>query len=156
WGLALGLIGNIAFFAAYVWIVEKAMVGRITLGEMTMYLVVFRQAQQAVSSALTSLAGVYEDALYLENLDAFLNHPVAPQREGKTRGPDPQDGLRVEHLSFSYEGADRPALDDVSFHVAPGHTLAIVGHNGSGKSTLVKLLTRRYTPERGRILLDGL
>ncbi|MBZ0118491.1 MAG: ABC transporter ATP-binding protein/permease, partial [Sandaracinaceae bacterium] len=156
WGLALGLVGNLAFFLAYVWIVHKATGGRVTIGQMTMYLVVFRQAQQAVTSLLSALGGVYEDALYLENLDAFLAHPDASREGHRKSVGSPQDGLRVENVSFTYANAERPALEDVSFHLRPGRTLAVVGHNGSGKSTLVKLLTRRYTPTSGRILLDGL
>ncbi|HJL17151.1 MAG TPA: ABC transporter ATP-binding protein [Sandaracinaceae bacterium LLY-WYZ-13_1] len=156
WGLVLGLLGTLAFFGAYVWIVLETVAGRLTLGQMTMYLVVFRQGQGAVTSALAAMGGIYEDALYLENLDEFLEHPV-PERSGvATEGPDPGDGLRVEGLAWRYPGATRAALEDVSFHLRPGRTLAVVGHNGSGKSTLVKLLTRRYVSDEGRILLDGL
>jgi ATP-binding cassette subfamily B protein len=71
------------------------------------------------------------------------------------RGPDPGDGIRFEHVTFFYPGADKPALEDISLHIRPGESLALVGENGSGKTTLIKLLTRLYQPSSGRILLDG-
>jgi ATP-binding cassette subfamily B protein len=71
------------------------------------------------------------------------------------RGPDPGDGIRFEHVTFFYPGVEKPALDDVSLHIRPGESLALVGENGSGKTTLIKLLTRLYQPTSGRVLLDG-
>jgi ATP-binding cassette subfamily B protein len=64
--------------------------------------------------------------------------------------------VRFEGVSFTYPGATEPAVNDVSFHLRPGRSLALVGENGSGKTTLIKLLTRLYVPTAGRILLDGL
>ncbi|MBL7491609.1 ABC transporter ATP-binding protein [Frankia sp. AgB1.9] len=60
-----------------------------------------------------------------------------------------------DHVSFHYPGTDRNALVDVTFEVAAGETIAIVGRNGAGKSTLIKLLCRLYSPDEGRILIDG-
>lgn len=60
-----------------------------------------------------------------------------------------------DHVSFRYPGTDANALVDVSFEVAAGETIAIVGRNGAGKSTLIKLLCRLYSPDTGRILVDG-
>ncbi len=65
------------------------------------------------------------------------------------------DGIRLAHVSFSYPGSDRLALDDVSLHLPPGSVVAVVGENGAGKSTLVKLLAKLYEPSAGQILVDG-
>jgi ABC-type multidrug transport system fused ATPase/permease subunit len=122
---------------------------------MTMYVLVFKQGQSAVSSALSSISGMYEDNLYLSNLYEFLDAEVVPPRGKVTEGAEPGDGLRFENVSFTYPGSDSPALEGVSFHLPPGQKLALVGENGSGKTTLIKLLARLYTPSTGRILLDG-
>ena len=62
----------------------------------------------------------------------------------------------LDHLSFTYEGAPRPALNDVSFQIEDGEMIAIVGHNGSGKSTLAKHLNGLLLPSSGRVLVDGM
>ena len=64
--------------------------------------------------------------------------------------------LRFEHVDFSYPGSRISVLSDISFEIAPGETVAIIGATGSGKSTLVNLIPRFYDPVRGRILLDGI
>ncbi len=71
------------------------------------------------------------------------------------KGPQPEDGVRFEDVSFTYPGAEAPALEHITLHLKPGMSLALVGENGSGKTTLIKLLTRLYAPSSGRILLDG-
>jgi ATP-binding cassette subfamily B protein len=81
--------------------------------------------------------------------------PVRVSTGTAVTGPDPADGLRFEGVSFRYPGAASLAISDVSLRIRPGEKLAIVGENGSGKTTLIKLLTRLYVPESGRILLDG-
>ena len=155
WTYGLGLLSTAAFYGAYGWIVLAAIGRRISLGDLTMYLAVFRQGQNAFSAILTSIGGMYEDGLYLSNLYEFLEQPV-PQLTGYARsGHDPAAGLQFEQVSFTYPGSTRVALSDVSFHLKPRQKLAIVGENGSGKTTLIKLLTRLYTPSQGRILLDG-
>ncbi len=154
WGYGLGLLSTSAFYGAYAWIVIEAIAGTISLGEMTMYLVVFRQGQSTFASALTSIGGMYEDNLYLANLYEFLEQPV-PQSKGKLTQGIVQDGIRFEHVSFSYPGSQQPVLKDISLHLQLGEKLAIVGENGSGKTTLIKLLTRLYTPSSGKIFLDG-
>lgn len=155
WGFALGLLGTAAFYVAYAWVVLDTVRGQTTLGQMTMYLVLFKQGQVAITASLSAIAGLYEDGLYLSDLYEYLEVPVAPGRGTLKAGARPGDGLRCEQLGFRYPGAAQPTLSNISLHLKQGMSLALVGENGSGKTTLIKLLTRLYTPDEGRILLDG-
>lgn len=155
WGYLLGLLSTGALYGAYAWVAVAAVHGAVSLGEMTMYLLLFRQGQSAVSASLSSIGRMYEDNLYLSTLYEYLEQPVSRPVGSARHGPVPADGVRFEEVSFFYPDAPRPALEQVSFHLRPGETLALVGENGSGKTTLVKLLARLYHPSGGKILLDG-
>jgi len=160
WGFLLGLIGTVALYGAYAWVAAAAILSRITLGQMTMYVMLFRQGQSAVSAILSAIGGMYEDNLYLSTLYEYLETPTGGPAETASgeigQGPVAGDGIRFEGVSFTYPGASRPALSEINLHIRPGESLALVGENGSGKTTLIKLLTRLYRPGEGRILLDGL
>jgi ATP-binding cassette, subfamily B, bacterial len=158
-GLAVTLLGAasaLVFYGIYAWVVVRTVTGSITLGEMTLCLTAFRQGQGAFQSAMVTIARTYEDNLYIQNLFAYLSIPdddrALPVFD-PPRGRAPS--IEVEGVSFTYPGADHPALSDVSFRVAPGETVALVGPNGAGKTTLVKLLTGLCPATSGRILLDG-
>jgi len=155
WGFLLGLIATATLYGAYAWVALATIAARITLGQMTMYVMLFRQGQAAVSASLAAIGGMYEDNLYLATLYEYLETPVEGTKGTVVRGPQPQDGIRFENVSFSYPGSEQPALTDVNLHIKPGESLALVGENGSGKTTLIKLLTKLYLPTSGRILLDG-
>ena len=155
WGFAMGLVGTAALYGGYAWIAIETVRSVITLGQMTMYLMVFRQGQAAVSASLSAIGGMYEDNLYLSTLYEYLEQPVGTPTGSASKGPQPGDGIRFEAVSFNYPDSERPALEDISLHIRPGESLALVGENGSGKTTLIKLLTRLYQPTSGRILLDG-
>ncbi len=156
WGLLLGLLGTSALYGAYAWIALATIGGTLTLGAMTMYLLVFKQGQSALTAMLRSIGGMYEDNLYISNLYEFLEHPVPIEAGKRTVGSKPGDGLRLEHVGFMYPGSTRKVLDDVSLRIRPGEKLALVGENGAGKTTLIKLISGLYEPTEGRVLLDGL
>lgn len=156
-GLGWGMLSNLVYYASYAWIVLRTVAGFITLGDMTMFLSIFRQSQGSIRSLLDSLNRLYESNLYLDNLIGYLKlQPVLVSSQDGLAVPAPiRQGIEFRHVSFSYPGSDAEVLHDVSFHIRPGEHIALVGLNGAGKTTLVKLLTRLYDPTAGQILLDG-
>jgi ATP-binding cassette subfamily B protein len=155
WGLGLGMIGTATLYGGYAWIAAETVLAAMTVGQMTMYMMLFRQGQSAVSSALSAISGLYEDNLYVSNLFEYLGQAVPSGTGTAIAGTRPGDGIRFEGVDFMYPGATTAALSGIDLHVKPGESLALVGQNGSGKTTLIKLLTRLYQPTAGRILLDG-
>jgi ATP-binding cassette, subfamily B, bacterial len=158
-GLALGFVSLAAFYGAYAFMAVRAAMGAITLGDLTLYLSVFRQGQTAIQSALASIGSLYEDGLFMSNLFAYLDigtggelprraPPLAPAR---ARAQE----IVFRDVSFRYPGTDKWVLRGVSLRLAPGEKMALVGENGAGKSTLIKLLMRLYDPSEGAILYGG-
>jgi ATP-binding cassette, subfamily B, bacterial len=174
WTQLLSLIGTGTFYAAYVAMALLAAAGQLTLGNMTLYVVAFRQGQQAFQSALGAIGDIYEHNLYMSNLWEYLRMADAATPTAATAEPTstlarlaPKDGANgapapgrgaeivLDDVGFRYPGKDDWALRHVSLKIAAGESVALVGENGAGKTTLVKLLTRLYEPTEGRILLDG-
>jgi ATP-binding cassette subfamily B protein len=160
WAYSLSLLGTGAFYACYLVVALGAARNRISLGDMTLYLLAFRQGQQAFQSCLGAIGSMYENNLYMSNLFQFLAIPVStPSAALPAPAPEPvaptERGIRFEHVGFRYPGQDKWALHDINLWIPQGQSLALVGHNGAGKTTFIKLLTRLYTPTAGRILLDG-
>lgn len=157
-GAGLGALSLAAFYVCYLAVASRAAVGSITVGDLTLSLVVFRQGQAAFEAVLGAVAGMYEDALFLSNLDAFFQLPTLAERarvEPAFSLPPGPHRLELEHVSFRYPGKTEWALHDVSLVLEPGEKLALVGENGAGKSTLIKLLLRLYEPTEGVIRYGG-
>jgi len=87
--------------------------------------------------------------------EVFDTVPTIDDRLGALTLDEVRGDIRFEHVSFTYEGSDRAALNDIDLTVRAGEVVAVVGATGSGKTTLVTLLTRLYDPTEGRITLDG-
>ena len=155
WGLAFTMISIAALYSAYAWCAIEAARGLISLGDMTMYIMMFRQGQAAVTASLGNVGGMYEDNLYLSTLYEYLEVEVEPSKGTAVSGPDPEAGVQFENVEFRYPGSDKPAVTNINLQIRRGQSLALVGENGSGKTTLIKLLTRLYKPTYGRVLLDG-
>ncbi|HLL54987.1 MAG TPA: ABC transporter ATP-binding protein [Myxococcaceae bacterium] len=159
WGLGLGLLSLAAFYGCYALVAGRASRGEISLGDMTLYLAVFRQGQGAFQSILSSIGSMYEDSLFMSNLFLYLNIPTSNEAPRRIPPASPARGLEnaieLRNVSFKYPGKDGWALKDVNLVLRPGEKLGLVGENGAGKSTLVKLLLRLYEPTEGQILYGG-
>jgi len=162
---ARALLTVIVIFLAFagvvgvIWIGARDVIaGRMTPGEMAqfvLYAVFTAGAVGALSEVwgeLQRAAGATERLVEILSMESPVQEPDDPLPPA-----EPALGeIRFEHVSFSYESRpELPALSDVSFTVAPGQTVALVGPSGAGKTTILQLLQRFYEPSAGRILLDG-
>ncbi|MDY7232381.1 ABC transporter ATP-binding protein [Hyalangium rubrum] len=159
WGLGLGILSLGAFYGCYAFVANRAATGTITVGDMVLYLSVFRQGQAAFQGILTSIGSMYEDALFMSNLFAYLEIPTGSEQPrvlpAKSPPRGPGNAIELRDVSFRYPGKEAWALRNVTLKLQPGEKLALVGENGAGKSTLVKLLLRLYEPTEGSILYGG-
>ncbi|RPI77969.1 MAG: ABC transporter ATP-binding protein, partial [Chloroflexi bacterium] len=157
-GLGWGMLSNLVYYGSYAWIVLRTIAGLITLGDMTMFLAIFRQSQTSIRSLLDSLNRLYESNLFLDNLMTYLKQEpllVAPA-DGIIAPAPIRHGIEFRNVSFCYPGSDVYVLRDINLQIRPGERIALVGLNGAGKTTLIKLLTRLYDPTDGQVLLDGI
>jgi ATP-binding cassette, subfamily B, bacterial len=156
--VALSLLSSLSYYFAYGWIILRTIGQTITLGDMTLYLGVFRQSQGTVSSLFRGVADLYENSLFMSNLFTFLNlePQMAPAADMKALPARLQGGVEFRNVSFRYPGREEYALRNVNLTIRPGEKIALVGANGAGKTTMIKLLTRLYDPTEGQILVDGI
>src|SRR5436305_3498525 len=149
--------------AIYLYVALQAVVGRISLGGLTLYTQTAVQVGQNFQGLLNGISSTYENTLYVNTLFEFLKyspHIVSPANPQSLDSAMEVKGRDVEFrdVSFTYPGKDpetQAALKHVSFTERAGEAIALVGRNGAGKTTLVKLLTRLYDPDGGEILIGG-
>lgn len=150
------LFKGAAVFVTLYYIVRETALSSITIGDMAMYLLAFRLGMTYIKQVLGSVAGLYEDNLFMTDIFDFLDLKEKVIAVPPVTNPTGfNDRIVVEDLSFSYPGSDRKAISKVSFEVKKGETIALVGPNGAGKTTLVRLLCRLYDPDEGYVLFDG-
>jgi ATP-binding cassette subfamily B protein len=162
YGLGLTLLSLGAFYACYAWAAGRAALAAITLGDLTLYVMVFRQGQGAVQSLLGAVGGLYEDALFMSNLFTYLDLPgdradvIAPAPTSSRVAPNPRpQAIEFKGVSFRYPGKEAWALRDINLTIQPGEVIALCGDNGAGKSTMIHLLMGLYQPTEGEILYGG-
>jgi ATP-binding cassette subfamily B protein len=159
----LAVVGTLGYYAAYGVIIYLTVIGHrgpaglFTIGVLTFLAGSFRQSRDLIQRVLLSMSQVFEQSLYLDDLFSFLAiEPRILPRAGAPQVPNPiRSGFIFEGVGFRYPDAERWAVRNLNFTLAPGERVALVGENGAGKTTLVNLLALLYDPTEGRILLDG-
>ncbi len=159
----LALVGTLGYYGAYGAIIYltvtryESPAGPFTIGVLTFLAASFRQSRDLIQRTLLSVSQLVEQSLYLEDLFSFLEvEPRIRSAPGAPAVPTPfREGFVFEDVGFRYPASERWAVRHLSFRLAPGDRIALVGENGAGKTTLAKLLARLYDPSEGRILLDG-
>lgn len=157
-GISDGLVQLIASFALsavlYLSTVKGLDIEDLTAGSFT---VVF-SSMMAMLRPLKSLTNVNSQfqrgMAACQTLFEFLDLPTEEDK-GKIEIKRAKGNIEFKNVSFTYEGKENPALNQVSFSIPKGKTVALVGRSGSGKSTIANLLTRFYNIDSGEILLDG-
>ena len=157
WGGLFTAVGTVGYYAAYAYIVWRTLTGDFSIGDLTFLAGSFLRLRALLQGLLSGFSSVAIQALYLSDLFTFFR--VAPEILSPANAlPFPKpvlQGFVFEDVGFIYPGAERWAVRHLSFTLKAGEVVALVGENGAGKTTLVKLLTRLYDPDEGRILLDG-
>ena len=157
WGGLFTTIGTIGYYFAYAYIAWRTLTGEFSVGDLTFLAGSFRRLRTLLESLLSGFSSVAGQALYLDDLFSFFEvQPEIHSPADPLPFPKPiREGFVFENVGFIYPGAERWAVRHLSFTLKAGEVVALVGENGAGKTTLVKLLTRLYDPDEGRILLDG-
>lgn len=156
WGSqAVQLVGKLASAAILFFGAHAVMEGKLTVGE----LVAFNMLASRVAQPVLRLAQLWQDfqqtRISIDRLGDILNTPIEPISSSRTALPAIKGAITFDRVSFRYRPDAPVVLEDIHLEIPAGQMVGIVGSSGSGKSTLTKLVQRFYTPERGRLLIDG-
>lgn len=156
-GASLSLIGTLAYYGAYVFILIQTLNLLITVGTLTFLAGSFSRMRSMLQAFTVRITRIADSALYLQDLfDFFAIKPnISDHATAKVLPSNITKGIEFENVSFKYDGVEQYAIRNLSFKINPGEKIALVGENGAGKTTIVKLLSRLYDPTEGRILIDG-
>ena len=157
WGGLFAALGTLAYYAAYATIVWRTVAGVFSIGDLAFLAGSFQRLRSLIEGLLLGFSQISSQAQYLEDLFSFFEVvPLIRSPERPVPFPQPiTEGIVFEEVGFRYPGTETWAVRSLSFRLAAGEVLALVGENGAGKTTIVKLLTRLYDPTEGRVLLDG-
>ena len=136
---------------------KLVLAGELSVGQ----LIAFNMLTGRVIAPIQRLAQIWQEftgmKVAVKRLADILDSPTEPiMMMNKTELPPLEGAVQFEKVSFKYDDEKPTVIEDVSFSIAPGEVVGVVGSTGSGKTTLVKLLQRLYVPTSGRVSIDGI
>jgi ATP-binding cassette subfamily B protein len=150
-----GLIALAILGAAMVWMVWRATLGQVSLGDLALFYQALNQGQGGMRALSENIGGIFANLLFLGDLFDFLALEPGVVDPSEPQPFAMREAIRFQGVRFRYPGSQQDALNRFELAVPIGQVAAIVGPNGAGKSTLLKLLCRFYDPDDGRVTLDG-
>jgi ATP-binding cassette subfamily B protein len=150
------VLSTTALYGMFGWVAWRVLKGGLTVGDIAIYGGVTSRLRRVARNTFGSFSSAMEETLYLSHLMEFLNAKPGISSAAGLTPTSSQGEIQIKNVSFAYPGTPQPVLSDVSLHITPGETVALVGENGAGKTTLVKLIARLYDPDVGGILFDGI
>ncbi|GAB3930901.1 ABC transporter ATP-binding protein [Mucilaginibacter myungsuensis] len=150
-------MASLGFFTCVGFIAMEAVNGKTSVGDVTIFLVVFPQSFTIMQNLAAGISIVYQNSLFVNSIfDLFgLQNKADDDGLAVEQNSGRAKGLELKNISFSYPHTDKVVLKDISINVPPGKMVAVVGLNGAGKSTLIKLICRLYDPTSGAIAYGG-
>ena len=150
--LGSNLFETLVYYGIMFFVIVEIVYSRLEIGQFFTTQTLLNQLSGNIASLSSNLADINDDLVNATDYMEFMKTP------GKASGDiklAETPTIEFRNVSFSYPNTDVKALDDVSFKLEPGDSLAIVGENGAGKTTLIKLLIGAYEPSSGVILVNG-
>jgi len=147
------ILASAGFFACITFICFNAIKGKISLGDISLFLIIFPQLFNILQSLSSGLSGLYQNSIFVTHLfQLFDLKPMLIECDDPIQIPrDSNLEMKVENVNFSYPNSNVPVLKNININLSPGKVIAVVGLNGAGKTTLIKLLCRLYDPTSGQI-----
>lgn len=140
----------------YTYFIFLIIVGKITVGGLTIYLSATEQFFSSLSTIVNEYLNLCKKSLSTDELTEFLSIPRKQLSTGEKQPIIKEDSfIEFKNVSFKYPGSELFALQNINIKLHYGEKLCVVGRNGSGKTTFIKLLTRLYFPTEGQIFLNG-
>ena len=149
-------IANLVIFLLLFRVVSRALSHSLTIGDIVVFLGSTASLRMLLEKVSTLIGSLHEHCAYINNYRIFIrSNTPSGTVEKKRTGNSGKNKVEMDNVSFTYPGSSQKVINNISFQIYPGETIAIVGENGSGKTTLAKLIAGIYRADSGEIRLDG-